>query len=168
MKLKKSKLIIIICALFAMLFLIRIVTNAPFFLERKIDSTKHNFKEYINAKPTDITQLAELIIHEAESSGVCLTHNQHSSNFPAKLKQNLQSFLKAAALPIDEVYVGNPSYIIYPQEACIFRSTVRQGNGVYAWVDLVYTTDFAGMNKEWYASFETLTDNWYLVVFYGY
>lgn len=172
MKAKKGMFIIIGCSLILLLMSIRLVMNTSYFLEGQIRSIKHSFVELVTHDKFEINGLAKLICKEAEESGGSLFYDKYRSSFPTELENHLLVFLDSCPMKIDDVYVGGQTVNIYPEGACVFRCTIERNKGVYAWVDLIYVPSSNLQNGEWYRGFsqysEQITDEWYIVILYGF
>ena len=167
-KCTKTKFVLFLAILAAGFCLVLFVRNSQPYLDGKIQDTKQEFLTPITHNEQELYALAAAIREEAMDHADGLYWDPHHSTFPAELNAQLSDFLESCPVTMDTVYVGGQTQLIYPAGCCVFRCTIEDHRGVYAWVDLVYSPEYDEQVPAWYEKAEQIQPGWYISVLYGF
>ena len=163
-----------ICAIViaAICILLLCFINTSWYLELKLDyyrncleSSFSNHSALYSELAVTFTDSPDQPYYLREGASVCIT---------PYIQEQITNIQTDCTVEIDSIFIADYHDIEYPFGACVFSTTVERGDFIYAWVELVFSTESV---EQLYLDYEEalknrfvipLSENWYIMTHYGY
>ena len=166
---RKKRITVILCVLVIAVYVsYHILANSKTYLDWKTQQRKQAIVNLFLRDEETLRELATSIYFEAQNHTDGLYRDSYRSNYPKELDTAVVNYLNANPIKLDTVYVGGQTQFIYPERCCVFRHTIGFNRGVYAWIDLVYAPYHDDTKQNWYRESECISEDWYIVILYGF
>ena len=163
---KRKKWLIVSVLLLAVITGLRCIRYSEPWLQWRKENLRTKIAESFEEDGADYAAFAQLMREYSASGEDFSYYDSAYLKLPEDLIRQAEDFIDARGIPFTDLYMGGMTSLVYPDDACVFRSTLWIGDQVYCWVDLVHSEKWDP--QELHTRETVLTPQWRIVILWGF